>query len=307
MRRIDLIPPPLLAASATVLLATILLASCGTATRWEQPAPAAAGRDSGQPPRSRSGNPPFYEVFGQRYHVMASSAGYRERGVASWYGPDFHGKRTSSGERYDMHAMTAAHKTLPLPTRVRVTNLRNGRSVVVVVNDRGPFVDNRIIDLSYAAARRLDMIAEGTTLVEIEALPWDTAQPAAAVASGGAVADTGSAGPRGAGGPAEAVVGSAPDTALYLQLGAFGERANALALQRRLQAAGLSPVEIHHDPAAAQPLYRVRIGPVRGAGDYDALNARLAALGIHETQLVTAPPAPDRLPRQAAGCAVDPC
>jgi rare lipoprotein A len=121
-------------------------------------------------PRSRTGNPPFYEVFGKRYYVLSSSVAYVERGVASWYGPGFHKVRTSTGEVYDMYGMTAAHKTLPLPAYVRVTNLQNGRSVLVRVNDRGPFVGNRIIDLSYTAASRLDMLRNGTAMVEVRAI-----------------------------------------------------------------------------------------------------------------------------------------
>jgi len=121
-------------------------------------------------PRARSGNPPFYDVFGKRYYVLSSSVGYRERGVASWYGPGFHNVRTSIGEPYDMYGMTAAHKTLPLPAYVRVTNLQNGRSVVVRVNDRGPFVGNRIIDLSYSAAVKLDMLRNGTAMVEVRTI-----------------------------------------------------------------------------------------------------------------------------------------
>jgi rare lipoprotein A len=118
-------------------------------------------------PRSARGNPPYYDVFGQRYAVLPSSEGFVERGVASWYGPNFHGKSTSSGEPYDMYAMTAAHRTLPLPCYARVTNLSNGRSVVVRINDRGPFASNRIIDLSYTAAAKLDMIRPGTAFVEL--------------------------------------------------------------------------------------------------------------------------------------------
>jgi rare lipoprotein A len=126
-------------------------------------------------PRSRYGNPPFYDVFGKRYYVLSSSVAYVERGVASWYGPGFHKVRTSTGEIYDMYGMTAAHKTLPLPAYVRVTNLQNGRSIVVRVNDRGPFVGNRIIDLSYTAASRLDMLRNGTAMVEVRAI--DPTQP----------------------------------------------------------------------------------------------------------------------------------
>jgi len=121
-------------------------------------------------PKSRTGNMAEYIVFGKRYTVLDSAAGFTEQGTASWYGEKFHGRKTSSGEIYDMHAMTAAHKNLPLPTFVRVTNLENNHSVVVKVNDRGPFVGDRIIDLSLAAAVELDMQNQGTANVQIEAL-----------------------------------------------------------------------------------------------------------------------------------------
>ena len=120
--------------------------------------------------KSRSGNPETYVIDGVTYRVMDTSAGYREEGMASWYGGYFHGRRTSSGDVYDMYQMTAAHKSLPLPTYVRVTNLANGRSVVLRVNDRGPFVDDRIIDLSYTAATKLGMAEQGTARVEVVAL-----------------------------------------------------------------------------------------------------------------------------------------
>jgi len=119
-------------------------------------------------PRSRSGNPPFYDVLGKRYYVLSSSTGYWERGVASWYGPGFHKVRTSTGEIYDMYAMTAAHKTLPLPAYVRVTNLQNGRSIVVRVNDRGPYHDNRVIDVSVRAAKLLGFFDRGVAHVRVE-------------------------------------------------------------------------------------------------------------------------------------------
>ena len=120
--------------------------------------------------KSRIGNPESYEEFGERYKVLQSSQGFKEKGLASWYGIDFHGRDTSSGEVYDMYDMTAAHKTLPLPTYVRVVNFDNGRSLVVKVNDRGPFIQGRIIDLSYAAAYRLGITGPGTANVEITAL-----------------------------------------------------------------------------------------------------------------------------------------
>jgi len=121
-------------------------------------------------PPSRSGNPDTYVVFGRRYRVKDSSEGHRETGVASWYGWDFHGRKTSSGPLFNMFELTAAHKSLPIPTYARVTNLENGRSIVVKVTDRGPFVDDRTIDLSYAAAARLEMLEQGTAQVEIVAL-----------------------------------------------------------------------------------------------------------------------------------------
>ena len=120
--------------------------------------------------KSRSGNPETYVIEGVTYRVMDTSAGYREEGIASWYGGYFHGRPTSSGDVYDMYQMTAAHKSLPLPTYVRVTHLGNRRSVVLRVNDRGPFVEDRIIDLSFAAASKLGMAVIGTALVEVVAL-----------------------------------------------------------------------------------------------------------------------------------------
>jgi rare lipoprotein A len=121
-------------------------------------------------PKSKYGNPASYVVFGKRYKTKTSSAGHVERGVASWYGKKFHGRRTSSGERYDMYAMTAAHKSLPLPTYAKVTNLENGRTAVVKINDRGPFHGDRVIDLSYSAARKLGVVSKGTAVVEVRAI-----------------------------------------------------------------------------------------------------------------------------------------
>jgi rare lipoprotein A len=211
-------------------------------------------------PRSAHGNPPFYDVAGKRYFVLAIADGYLERGVASWYGPTFHGGYTSSGEPYDMYAMTAAHKTLPLPTYVRVTNLRNGRNVVVRVNDRGPFVANRLIDLSYTAAAKLDMIREGTTLVEVQALTPGV--PDVLTRS----------------------VESPPPT-LYVQAGAFADQQNAERLLGRLKASGLMNAFVALPLEGKSRLYRVRLGPVGSVAEFDALAARLAALGISDARL----------------------
>ncbi len=119
---------------------------------------------------SAYGNPPEYEVQGRTYHVLSTSEGYEAEGIASWYGPKFQGERTSSGETFDMYKMTAAHCTLPIPTYVEVTNLENGRKVVVRVNDRGPFEKDRLIDLSYVAALKLGIVASGTARVRVRAL-----------------------------------------------------------------------------------------------------------------------------------------
>ena len=224
-------------------------------------------------PRSAFGNPAFYEVAGKRYLVLASAAGYVERGVASWYGPDFHGKRTASGEGYDMYAMTAAHKTLPVPCYARVTNLSNGRSVIVRINDRGPFVGNRIIDLSYTAAARLDMLRNGTAFVEVRTLGAGDAAPlpvAPLPGVGTAVADEA---------PAAAPVGK-----LYIQVGAFADAGNAQRVLARLRGAGLDNAFIANGPRNDR-LARVRLGPLASVAEFDALSARLAGLGFGEARL----------------------
>ena len=159
------------------VVTAVALSACGRSATVEDGAPRAKVDVAAIPdavpkvePKSRYGNPASYAVYGKRYYPLNASDGYRERGIASWYGTKFHGRRTSSGEPYDMYAMTAAHKTLPLPTYVRVTNLENRRSVVLRVNDRGPFHTNRIIDLSYTAASKLGILSKGTGSVEVLAL-----------------------------------------------------------------------------------------------------------------------------------------
>lgn len=199
-------------------------------------------------PRSRYGNHSPYVVLGKRYTVMDNSRGYVERGIASWYGTKFHGRLTSNREPYDMFAFTAAHKTLPLPSYVRVTHLGNGRSIVVRVNDRGPFVGDRLIDLSYAAAVKLGVHLTGTALVEVRAI-----NPAGEAEPGGKD---------------------------YLQVGAFSERANARALADRLKQAGLGPVKLVRARADGRRIYRVRLGPYVREQERLAAEKALRALGI---------------------------
>jgi len=275
------------AACGAALAILLSLPGCG-AVRWQEPAPTTttqrqASQSDGPVRKSKRGNPPFYEVYGVRYYVLDSSFDYNERGVASWYGKKFHGRTTSSGEIYDMHKMTAAHKTLPLPTEVRVTHLGNGKSVLVTVNDRGPFVDNRIIDLSYAAAKELDMIGAGTALVEVVVLSGPGAPPApirtAAVAP--LMTDL-EPDP-----PLPATPQQQADAPLYLQVGAFGDPVNARQLQRQLRAKGLSNVIIRYALDTSPTLYRVRLGPIANVAEYDALVELMAAMHILETHLVT--------------------
>jgi rare lipoprotein A len=218
--------------------------------------------------RSKYGNPHSYVVYGKRYYVRQSAYGYRERGIASWYGPKFHGKRTSSGETYDMYAMTAAHKTLPLPSYVKVTNLDNGRSLILRVNDRGPFVKNRLIDLSYSAARELDILGTGTGLVEVEAI--DPRGPTQAAARSYPLA-----------GPHES-----PATDIYIQIGAFESQDNARGLQERLLQAGEFDVHVAPVTVNEKDLYRVRMGPLASVTEADRAYLRLESLGFTGHRIV---------------------
>ena len=243
------------------------------------------------PPRSALGNPPFYEVFGQRHYVLDSAQGYRRTGVASWYGEQFHGRSTSSGEPYDMFAHTAAHTSLPLPTWVEVTHLETGKQVIVKVNDRGPFVDNRIIDLSFGAAVVLDMVAEGTAPVEVralgvpagsEVLPYD------------GVPATRQAGAAGRGAPAAMPVSAAavsipPSQRIYLQAGAFSRQDSAAQFVDTLQANGYRQIAIDADHGASPSLYRVRLGPFNDVDAADTAVNKLVALGFETPHLVIGP------------------
>lgn len=217
-------------------------------------------------PLSRYGNPPSYAVFGQTYHVQRKRTAYQARGVASWYGSKFHGRRTSSGEPFDMYQFTAAHRTLPLPSYVEVTNLGNGQSLVVRVNDRGPFKKDRLIDLSYAAAARLGFADHGTARVEIRAV-----DPSIAGA------------PPMASGTHET---SESDGPLWLQAGAFRDAGNAERLRRRLADAGLAPVEVHEAGAGNDTIFRVRLGPLGSPAKAVELAERLETLGVESARTV---------------------
>jgi rare lipoprotein A len=205
---------------------------------------------------------------------MPSNYGYKERGVASWYGKGFHGKPTSSMEPYDMYAMTAAHKTLPLPSFVKVRNLNNNETIVVRVNDRGPFIDNRIIDLSYSAALKLDMIRDGTSLVEVTAISFDK-PPQSRRAE------------RSASKSAASVEAHKSSNKIYVQVGAFGDKSNAGRRLSLLREHGINSAFVHEESGRMPALYRVRIGPIAGVDQYDMVVAKLGRIGINESHLIT--------------------
>ena len=216
-------------------------------------------------PLSETGNDP-YRALGKKYYPVKSGQGYRERGIASWYGKKFHGRRTSSGETYDMFAMTAAHRILPLPSYVKVRNLRNGKTVTVRVNDRGPFLHNRVIDLSYAAAHKLGIVGTGTGLVEITAVdPLNTAKNNTAY---------------------QVPVSSrtVSGVKLFVQFGAFSVKSNAENLRRRLYGQGFDPT-MEEGLLEGRYLYRVRAGPYHLVSEVDQVSANARKYG-YETKLV---------------------
>jgi rare lipoprotein A len=216
----------------------LLLAACST-TNEEYYEPVDISFDASKvtnalprvEPLSHYGNPAQYNVFGRQYHVLGSSLGYQREGIASWYGPKFNHKRTSSGEEYDMYQMTAANKELPLPTYALVSNLENGKSVIVKVNDRGPFVNDRIIDLSYAAAKKLDMTQKGTAYVRITAIDPTTWQEE-----------------------------HLNQHSYYVQAAAFSSTTNAINLQHKIEGQINYPVVVQKNNSGR--LYNVIVGPI---------------------------------------------
>ena len=217
--------------------------------------------------RTRAGNPVKYEVLGKQYKVLTVSKGYQERGMASWYGAKFHGRKTSNGEVYDMYAMTAAHKTLPIPSYVRVTNLKNQRSVVVRINDRGPFHENRIIDLSYTAAVKLGIQKMGTGFVEVSALdaeePGKMEQKNIQPLQRQRVSE------------------------VFLQFGSFASLANARQLQLTLPASeplfrsSVLPVQ-----SKTGTLYKVQLGPFSSTDQFNEASEKLWHIGITDVMFV---------------------
>ncbi len=231
-------------------------------------------------PITRAGNKSPYTVLGQTYVLLPSSKGYRQTGIASWYGTKFHGQSTSNGEKYDVYEMTAAHKTLPIPTYVLVTNLENNRQAVVRVNDRGPFVSNRIIDLSYAAAVKLGYAGKGTAFVEVAAIDVDNWPPRDAPVAPPAVVP-----PRKPEAPPPSAPAAIDSGAVYVQAGAFGDPRAAEALRARLAKSQNHPVVVQRTPSGPV-LYRVRIGPLRDRALAEQVRGQLLERRLSESARV---------------------
>lgn len=268
--------PPCWASFAVwVALAPLALTGCSSLSGGPQDGPGAridpASIEPVVPraePKSRYGNPETYVVHGREYRVRDDATGYVAEGVASWYGSKFHGRRTSSGETYDMYALTAAHRSLPLPTYVQVTNLENGRETVVKVNDRGPFHDDRVIDLSFAAATKLGFADSGTARVRVRALTTPGARDQAAADAA----------------PAQA--GTEADGEAFIQVGAFARFANAQELRARVAGVDIRPVAVSRARNAdGEHIYRVRVGPV-GAAEHARVLSELEGAGIGPAQVV---------------------
>lgn len=261
-------------------------------------------------PLSKYGNPSSYTALGKRYYVLKSAAGFTQTGMASWYGRQFDGGRTSSGAPYNMFAMTAAHKRLPIPTWVRVTNLDNHKQVVVKVNDRGPFHKGRIIDLSYVAARRLGIVGEGSAPVRIRTVTPATVKqrdndngssdsdnphiplrragnpPAGPdtdnAATPSRVADSTPPTAQSSGTPSPS--STPPDKAAPLQIGAFSTAGHASQAKARARAAGVGPVAVI-PPSPDMRLYRVRVGPFSSPAAQKRAKQQLADAGFPVRQI----------------------
>mgnify|MGYP003574918709 CR=1 FL=1 len=238
-------------------------------------------------PLAKLGNLPSYQVFGKRYYVMRHVRNYEAIGTASWYGRKFHKRRTSSGEIYNMLGMTAAHKTLPLPTYAEVTNLRNHRTIIVKINDRGPFQGNRLIDLSYVAAKKLDMIGHGTALVKVRAIDPLTYPRTTLLAYNKphrfkktkvsskiqhmAI-------------PNKPHYANVETKYWYLQVGAFRNPSNAMKLKKRLGFLLDTKISISSS-TLDKGLYRVKIGPIKDVIMADRIAAQLKQLGINPNKM----------------------
>ncbi len=223
---------------------------------------------------SKLGNPLFYDVEGHRYYVSKSSHGFHKEGYASWYGTKFHGRKTSSGEPYNMFAMTAAHRTLPIPCYVRVTNFENGKQIIVKVNDRGPFHDDRIIDLSYAAANKLDILKNGTAYVQVDAIDPQRYNEQQGFTHKQNKRNT----------PNRPY---SQKHLIYLQVGAFEQRFQAKQFARKIKPLLTERVNIYEVKLSQRSIYRIKIGPLLDHIEGLAINQRLKDAGLTGGMLTT--------------------
>lgn len=219
--------------------------------------------DSPAPSSDEQNHTVSYRDTPRQENLLPRITHYLKQGLASWYGPRFHGKKTANGEIFDMYAMTAASKTLPIASYARVTNLKNKRSVIVRINDRGPYHGKRVLDLSYTAAKKLGIHKTGTGMVEIKAIAPDQALPQLQAAA------------------------AKQKKQVYLQVGTFGSQKKAMKLQNKMIAHHLPQPEILPSTYRRSTLYKVQIGPITSAAGADKLNAQLAKIGVKMTQFVT--------------------
>jgi rare lipoprotein A len=271
-----------------VLLLSLILAGCGLGPKKPEPGgkyylddgpPEAVPENIGQVPDAVPRDEPFhrfanrpYTVFGQTYVPVVNRDPTKQRGLASWYGKKFHGEKTSSGEIYDMFAMTAAHKTFPIPSYARVTNVKNGLSVVVRINDRGPFHPGRIIDLSYAAAARIGIVGSGSAVVEVERVFESGGVPRSTLAQ-----------PQPVPVAIETPVVSLESAGLWIQLGAFSSADGAESFRQHVTRELdwiLEPVQI----SSRDGMHRVHLGPYRNRGEAAAIAEKVSrSLGFAVT------------------------
>ena len=225
--------------------------------------------------RTMAGNRSPYTVLGKSYQVLPTEEGYNESGVASWYGEKFHGHKTSNGEVFDMYQVSAAHKSLPIPSFLRVTNLDNNRSIVVRVNDRGPFHGDRVIDLSYAAALKLGYADRGTARVQLES-----------IVANGAFRDRGVSATTSAAGNENLRVSSS--SSKYLQVGAFSELSTAQEVSTKVEEITSLPVFIRTvNISKSRTLHRVRVGPISDSGQIQRVSESVVAANLGSPYTVT--------------------
>ena len=283
-----------------LLVLVFILTACGRTLEKDGPPAELVTSVEGVPdaipkeePRSKYGNPKSYVVFGKRYYTLTASKGFEQTGIASWYGKKFHGRRTSSGEIYDMFAMTATHKTLPLPTYAKVINLENGLTAIVKINDRGPFHKGRIIDLSYSAAKRLDVLTNGTAKVKLIAI-----DPQTWVSSDGAPVDTSDSLEQ----PKEISQGTLKSqrrtttiltedggvlgNRLFVQVGAFSIRASAEQIRDEVFVVADKQTRVTKIMDDGEIIYRVQIGPLTSVEEADEIIALLSNVGFPGLYLV---------------------